>query len=453
MDFPAPDDEFARLVGVRSSKGSYYREYRRSTEGLDRTIRALEVASRALTRLDAGPRRLVEEALVAVVRLLDADGAAVWPRHPAFPAPHDAAYADVAGQIGWCGHDAPEVASLVQRRTAAPPPAADPAVRWSRRAVATRIDDGFVLAVPLLWSGRRDGRLVVLWRREHDLGDTDVAIMASVANQLAASVQASWLLAESARLHEQATRAYEELSERAAELGRSNQLLRAARSALLAARTSQMVAEERQRIARELHDTVAQRVLTLGMQVEWARGEVADPALAERLAQTKQLARETVQEIREAIFQLSTVARGPRVDLPAQLREVVEEHRADGLVVTLRTAGQPVDLPVSIERDLVMIAREALFNILTHAQASRAVVRLSFARSTVRLSVLDDGIGDAAELRRHLADSRRVLRSGYHRGLAFLHHRVQALGGRLTISPSRMGGVRISVVVSTAEWS
>jgi len=433
------DDELARLLGVRSSKASYYQEYRRGAESLDRTIRALEVVSRALTRLDAGPRALVEEALAAVVNLLSAEVAVIWPRHPAFPPPEDAAHASPSRRVTWCSHAAPAVASLLQRRRSrrrldragqvGPAPAPD--------GLAVTTDEGTALAVPLRWSGRPGGRLVARWSHSHQVDGTDLAILASVANQLAAAVQASWLLAESRRLRDKTAAAYRELSDRAEELSRTNRQLTVARSALLAARTSQMVAEDRQRIARELHDTVAQQVLTLGMQVEWARGEVTDPAVAEQLAETKQLARGTVQDIRQAIFKLSSVGRGTPVGLPTLLRQVLDEHRTDRLHISLRIVGEPFPVPAAAEREIAMIA----------------VVRLTFGTNLIRLSVADDGVGDPAVLRRHLESCRRASRDGYHRGLAFLDDRVRSMAGRLTITPSRIGGVRISVVITKEGWS
>src|SRR4249920_1993202 len=75
----------AQLTGVRSSKLSYYREYRHTSASLDRSIRALASTSKALTAIGSGAARLVEDFLPAVAETLEADWAALVASHPAFP--------------------------------------------------------------------------------------------------------------------------------------------------------------------------------------------------------------------------------------------------------------------------------------------------------------------------------------------------------------------------------
>jgi signal transduction histidine kinase len=209
--------------------------------------------------------------------------------------------------------------------------------------------------------------------------------------------------------------------------------------------------EDRHRIARALHDTVAPKVMTLGMHVVWARGAVSDPEIVGRLAETELLARETMDAIRQSIFELSCLDEAPRDGLVARLRQIVGEYRAEGLAVSLCVAGTPRDAPAELERQLALVAREGLRNVLSHARAARAVVRLTFGRATMRLSVLDDGVGVPTDLDPRLGPTRRR-RDGYQCGLAFLESAVAAMGGRMSVSEARMGGVRLSVVVPTTGW-
>src|SRR5450631_944088 len=60
----APPD-LAALTGMRSSKRSYYREYRRTNERMQRAVRAMDSISRALVRTVEGPRGLIEEVVRA----------------------------------------------------------------------------------------------------------------------------------------------------------------------------------------------------------------------------------------------------------------------------------------------------------------------------------------------------------------------------------------------------
>ena len=66
--------DLARLTGVRSGKGSYYRAYVASDERVQRAVVAMDSISRALVRTVEGPRGLLEEVLRAAAAHLDAHG-------------------------------------------------------------------------------------------------------------------------------------------------------------------------------------------------------------------------------------------------------------------------------------------------------------------------------------------------------------------------------------------
>ena len=122
---------------------------------------------------------------------------------------------------------------------------------------------------------------------------------------------------------------------------------------------SAAVIEDRHRIARALRDTVAPTIMTLGMHVVWARGVVSDPKIVSRLAETELLARETMDAIRQSIFELSCLDEVPRHRLVAGLRQIVSEYRAEDFAVSLCVAGTPRDAPAEIERELALLAHGA----------------------------------------------------------------------------------------------
>jgi signal transduction histidine kinase len=73
------------------------------------------------------------------------------------------------------------------------------------------------------------------------------------------------------------------------------------------ARRRQLLSQERNRIARELHDSIAQQLLTIGMNLEWCRRQDSMPAAVfERVSASKALAGSAVDVIRAAIFELSS---------------------------------------------------------------------------------------------------------------------------------------------------
>lgn len=282
-----------------------------------------------------------------------------------------------------------------------------------------------LLVVPLPRHGEPCGSLAALVPDPIRTDGTDLAILGTVGNQLAGAVESAHRLAQAVNR----TRA-----------------LRETRSELAAARERELLATDRHRIARDLHDSVAQHVLSMGMQVETCRVSSTEPEVVEQLAGIKSLARTTVDRIREAIFALGDADELAPGLVPA-LRRLGEQHRAHGLAIAVKVAGDPAGLPACLERALYATAKEALFNTVVHADATRATVRLAYGTDRVRLAVSDDGTGRAMALRSALEAARQGPRSGYHRGLGNIDDRVRGVGGRLRISDVPGGGVRLSVVV------
>jgi signal transduction histidine kinase len=111
------------------------------------------------------------------------------------------------------------------------------------------------------------------------------------------------------------------------------------------------------------------------------------------------------------------------------------------------------EVPVSIEVDgyerqappieeaLFRIAQEAVNNAVKHARAKRVRIALSAGGATVRLTVVDDGVG---------FDPARDIRAG-GLGLTSMRERASALGGRIRIETSPGAGTRVEVTVPLAE--
>ena len=84
------------------------------------------------------------------------------------------------------------------------------------------------------------------------------------------------------------------------------------------------------------------------------------------------------------------------------------------------------------KHEVLDITREALNNCIRHAQATRAIIKLNHSRASIRLTIMDNGIGFIAT-----ASQRR----GY--GLTNIENRVRKLGGRLHIQSRKGRGTRI----------
>ena len=201
------------------------------------------------------------------------------------------------------------------------------------------------------------------------------------------------------------------LQDRAIQLERENRLL-----------AEQAVAEERVRIARELHDVVAHGVSLMVVQTQ-ALGALEGSARDAAEQQIAAVGREALTEMHRMLDvlrppcgeELPELAPTPGVrDVPG----LVERARGAGMEVALSVEGEPRALPAGVDLSAYRIVQEALTNVIKHAQALRAEVRLRYGADAFELSVLDDG-----------ASSSGAGPAGH--GLLGMRERVALFGGTL----------------------
>src|SRR5256885_241902 len=132
-------------------------------------------------------------------------------------------------------------------------------------------------------------------------------------------------------------------------------------------------ADERTRLAREIHDTLAQGLAALALQIETALRNVGrDPErVRERLETALATARESLDEARRSVTSLRTGATSGKPlaqALAALVRELTSES---GIRVTFEPKGACA-IPTAAEGELFRIAQQALANVRQHAQARTA---------------------------------------------------------------------------------
>jgi two-component system nitrate/nitrite sensor histidine kinase NarX len=194
--------------------------------------------------------------------------------------------------------------------------------------------------------------------------------------------------------------------------------------------------EERQRLARELHDAVTQTLFSASLISEalpdlWK----SDPDQGQQLLQTlRQLSRGALAEMRTLLMELrpAALADADLKDLMRQLAQAVTGR--EGIPVTV-TVEEPGDLPPDVRVALYRIAQEALNNVVKHAEANAAHVRLRSPPGQVELQISDDGRG---------FDPQSVPSDCL--GLGIMHERAAAIGARLEIESEPGQGTQISVV-------
>lgn len=213
--------------------------------------------------------------------------------------------------------------------------------------------------------------------------------------------------------------------------------------AIRAQRVPAAVRAERDRIAQDLHDTVAQVITGIGLQVAARLGDEADPSSWAWLANVHSLLGRADRELREAIEGL--LSREPVGDVVSAIRQLcreVEQDAGGGLRVQFEVWGTVAPLGAAGEDALFSVAREALLNVQRHANASTVQVELSYGADSVSLSVRDDGIGLAA---RGMAPD--GLGAPGHFGIRTMRRRIEDAGGDLHVRPVTPHGVLVEAVI------
>lgn len=211
------------------------------------------------------------------------------------------------------------------------------------------------------------------------------------------------------------------------------------RARLFEQRAEYGASEERNRLAREIHDTLAQGLTAITLQLETADAlldtnhvERARQAMDQALA----LARANLEEARRSVLDLRAAPLEGRT-LAQALQALAEEWSNKANVrVRFEASGGNYPLPQRVEAGLYRVAQEALTNAVQHADARAVTVELSMRADRVQLTVEDDGRG---------FDPSQLPAGRY--GLIGLNERVHLLGGTVDLQSSPGEGARVLVAV------
>lgn len=195
-----------------------------------------------------------------------------------------------------------------------------------------------------------------------------------------------------------------------------------------------IVMEERATIARELHDSIAQSLSCMKMQVSCLQmqGESLPPESQALLGQIREQLNTSWRQLRELLttFRLKLTEPGLRPALESSCVEFAEKM---GVAVNLNYKLPPRLVPSHQAIHVVQIVREALNNSYKHAACSEADVTTSLDQGRIKVSIWDNGCGFNGIARNN------------HYGLVIMRDRAQSLGGEIQFNTRTGGGTEVVV--------
>jgi PAS domain S-box-containing protein len=276
----------------------------------------------------------------------------------------------------------------------------------SERAELERLADPAVsLAIPMLRRGRVAGFIGIRFTKRQEFRPEELDLSQSLAHQAMLAME----------------------------------LMRLSRESQQAA-----VMAERNRLARDIHDTLAQGLTGVIVQLEAAEDAQAQNLTkdaAAHIERASELARESLQEVRRSVHALRPLLLAGKnlcAAIEALIRKMVT---GTNLWAEFTIQGEPQPLPQEWEENLLRVAQEVLTNTLRHARASHFEVHFAFDQQAICLELRDDGSGfDPAK--RH---------DGF--GLLGIKERVESMGGGLTVQSVPENGTTISVVLPLVKYT
>lgn len=203
------------------------------------------------------------------------------------------------------------------------------------------------------------------------------------------------------------------------------------------------ISEERNLLAQELHDSIAQSLAFLNLQVQMLGAELkaGDQTRArDTLGEIREGVRECYGDVRELLTHFRT--RLAPTDLAHALASMVSKfEKRTGIVARFNVSGSAVALAPDRQLQVLHVVQESLSNARKHAQCEHVEVRLE-AGPVYRVMVRDDGRGFDPAAASRLED---------HVGLRIMRERASRAGGCVEVSSAPGRGAEVVLTVPVAE--
>ncbi|MGA2890119.1 MAG: two-component regulator propeller domain-containing protein [Terracidiphilus sp.] len=201
------------------------------------------------------------------------------------------------------------------------------------------------------------------------------------------------------------------------------------------------VLDERGRLAREMHDTVIQGCASVSALLEAlsSLSSSSDQLTQDLVEHARTQVRGTIDEARQAVWNLRQQRPSGNLLGPALQRMADQIGSESGIPIFCEVMGKPFVLNQFATHELMMMAREAVYNAVLHAKPAKIEVKLSFARKDLALEVKDNGSGfDPAAIQQS---------DGRHYGLVGMKERVQSVGGRFNLVSIAGSGTSVYIQI------
>lgn len=189
---------------------------------------------------------------------------------------------------------------------------------------------------------------------------------------------------------------------------------------------------ERERISRELHDTVGHTMSVISLQAGVAGEAIGrdDRAAGEALDRIRAASVRSLRDLRSMVRILRSTDDHDgtrRVQSLSAIQELIDAATGTGIEVVTHIAVDPAELSAPVDVAAFRVIQESITNVMRHADASHAQVRVAIDDGYLQLGITDDGRGSAS------AETR------IGSGIAGMSERVRLLGGSLTTRSSDAG--------------
>jgi PAS domain S-box-containing protein len=204
--------------------------------------------------------------------------------------------------------------------------------------------------------------------------------------------------------------------------------------------------EERKRISRELHDVIAQTLVSINVHLAVLdQGSVASPeTLRRQIYNTQLLVEEAVKIVHDFARELRPTMLDDLGLIPA-LQMHMKQFMADtGIRVSLKAFARIDQSATMVRTVLYRIAQEALTNVSRHAKASHVEVAIVPIEEVIRMTIKDDGQGFHVSGK---AGSKRKTRLG----LIGMRERVEMIGGTFRVDYAPGGPTTVQVEIPAAD--